>query len=112
DVLADPRLLEIFVEELGSNPAAELLGREALKALRAELETRLLRERRRRPALPPRLAALLPAGRRLLRRRRDGRLDAAVLGFRATIVARMFALLQEDAMLFRCAPGRPRETGT
>ena len=112
DVLADPRLLEIFVEELGSNPATELLGHEALKALRAELETRLLRERRRRPALPPRLAALLPAGRRLLRRRRDGRLDAAVLGFRATIVARMFALLQEDAMLFRCAPGRPRETGT
>jgi len=108
DALADPRLLEIFVEELSFNPAAELLGREAAKALRAELEARLRRERR---ALSRRLAAL-PAGRRLLRSRRGGRLDAAVLGFRATIVARMFALLREDALFLGRAARQPRETGT
>lgn len=97
DALNDPRLLELFVEELRSDAAAEILGPGAVEMLVSPLERKQLGVRSSRLALPARLASLWPRGRRIWRRRFKARLDPAVLGFRATIVTRMSSVLREDA---------------
>jgi len=90
-VLADPYLVELFLDELRSQCAADALGREVTQLVSRQLETK--------PWWPAK--ALRRATARFSRLRRSKpRLDPALLGVRATIVSRMSALLREDAALF------------
>lgn len=111
--LAAEDMTRLMLDELGSARASSVLGPAALEALRRRLEPSLTRPGAFAAIAGP-LKARWTAGfkRRARRHLQASRLhlDPFVLGFRALIVSRMCALLQQDAAALQDRPAAEADT--